>query len=296
MITQRLFGGPADLELMLALRDQTRPMAFTGEYPGKADIEEALADEAVRKSIRLWKEGCRLVAWAYVDCGANLCWELDAEYESALGEALVAWGESCVRSRCEECEALTLDASCREDDAGRLSFLASHGFRENGAVSLRMARSLTDAQALPPPVLPAGYYIRSAKGKEEAGAIAETHRAAFGTDYMTEENRLAVMMTSLYDPALDLLAIAPDGAIAGYCTCAAGTGTTDPVAVHPAHQRKGLAKALLVTGLSLLRTRGVRVARFTTDGLNIAMQKAGESAGFRAECKIIWFEKPVQDA
>jgi hypothetical protein len=45
------------------------------------------------------------------------------------------------------------------------------------------------------------------------------HRAAFGTEYLTVEERLATMREPEYDPELDLLAVAPDGRLAAYCMC-----------------------------------------------------------------------------
>jgi ribosomal protein S18 acetylase RimI-like enzyme len=123
------------------------------------------------------------------------------------------------------------------------------------------------------------------------------HRAAFGTDYMTTEKRLIIMSTSGYDPSLDLVAVAPDGNIAGNCICSIHPlekiGFTDPVSTHPRFQRKGLARALLLTGLKSIKERGMTRARLGTSGDNIAMQKAAESAGFRIEFKTIWFSKEV---
>jgi GNAT superfamily N-acetyltransferase len=177
-----------------------------------------------------------------------------------------------------------------------LDFLNKRGFRQTENFSIHMKRDLS--KLIPEPDLPDGYLIRPVSGVEEAEAIAAAHRAAFGTDYMTTENRLIIMNSSEYDPTLDLLVIAPDGMIAGYCTCSTdpdGGGFTDPVAVHPDHQRKGLSKALLLKGLDLLKERGAKSAQFTTSGDNVSMQKAGESAGFVLEGKTLWFEKEVKN-
>ena len=107
-----------------------------------------------------------------------------------------------------------------------------------------MKRNLSEP--IPEFELPQGFQIRSVKGVEEAEAIANTHRAAFGTDYMTTENRLVIMNTSEYDPSLDLVVVASDETIAAYCTCSVNEqekeGWTDPVATHPNYQRKGSRK------------------------------------------------------
>jgi predicted N-acetyltransferase YhbS len=159
-----------------------------------------------------------------------------------------------------------------------------------------MTRSLSEE--IPEPRLPEGFVIRSVIGLQEAEAIASTHRAAFGTDYMTTERRLAIMSTSEYDPSLDLVVVAPDGMIAAYCTCSVNqqklTGATDPVATHPYCQRMGLTRALLLTGLHLLKKRGMQSAHLATSGDNLAMQNAAESVGFKMEHRTFWFSKEVK--
>src|SRR5215216_6550181 len=50
-------------------------------------------------------------------------------------------------------------------------------------------------------------------------------------------------------------------------------------------------RALLLTGLRLLKERGITFARLGTSGENIAIQKAAEFVGFRMEHKTIWFSR-----
>jgi ribosomal protein S18 acetylase RimI-like enzyme len=147
-------------------------------------------------------------------------------------------------------------------------------------------------------VLPPEFVIRSITGWQEAEAVAAMHRAAFGTEYMTTENRLVIMNTSEYDPSLDLLVVAPDGSLAANCICSVNEqekrAFTDPVSTHPKFQRLGLARALLLTGLKLLKERGMASAHLGTSGDNLAMQKTAQSVGFTIEHKTIWFSKGVK--
>jgi mycothiol synthase len=295
-ISSRLYEGEKDFQVMLDLMARVRPAAHAKDYPAKVDIEENLAVEEIRATVKLWFDDDRPIGWAYVDEGNNLRWELEKPYTDTVGAEMVAWGMDCIRKTLAARESTTLDASCREDYQERLDFFARFGFRKAEGFSVHMKRDLS--KSIPEPDLPDGYLIRPVKGVEEAKAIATTHRAAFRTDYMTTENRLIIMNSSEYDPTLDLLVIAPDGTVAGYCTCSTtpdGGGFTDPVAVHPSHQRKGLSKALLLKGLGLLKERGMNFAQFTTSGDNISMQKAGESAGFYLENRNLWFEKEVKN-
>jgi ribosomal protein S18 acetylase RimI-like enzyme len=141
-------------------------------------------------------------------------------------------------------------------------------------------------------------------GKSEAEAAATLHRVAFGTDYMTTGNRLALMHTSAYVPEMDLVAVAPDGRLAAYTLGSINSeenartgrkdGHTDPVATHPDFQRLGLARALLLTCMRMLKERGMETAKLGTGSDNTAMQKTAESAGFVIESRILWLRKPVE--
>jgi len=167
--------------------------------------------------------------------------------------------------------------------------------------SLHLARPL--CEPIPPPTLPAGFEIRTLKGRNEVEGWVQLHRAAFGTDHMTIEERLAMMSGADYDPDLDLVMTGPDGRLAAYCMCqifreengrtGRNEGYTDPVATHPEFQRRGLAKALLLTGLRLLQERGVETAIMGTNSENEKMQRAAKAVGFRVESATVWFAKPV---
>ncbi len=67
---------------------------------------------------------------------------------------------------------------------------------------------------------------------------------------MTAEKHRAVMAGATYDLDLDLLVVAPDGSLAGFTIVwldqANHIGVFEPLGVHPAHQRRGLGKALLL--------------------------------------------------
>jgi mycothiol synthase len=73
-----------------------------------------------------------------------------------------------------------------------------------------------------------------------------------------------IQKAPLYRRDLDLVAIAPDGAIAAFCTVwfddVTRSAYVEPVATVPAHQRRGLGKALVTEGLRRLQYMGATVA------------------------------------
>jgi GNAT superfamily N-acetyltransferase len=73
-----------------------------------------------------------------------------------------------------------------------------------------------------------------------------------------------IQAAPLYRRDLDLIAVAPDGSIASFCTIwfddVTRTAYFEPVATVPTHQRKGLGKAVLLEGLHRIQHMGCKVA------------------------------------
>ncbi|HOU13510.1 MAG TPA: GNAT family N-acetyltransferase [Anaerolineae bacterium] len=298
--TSRPYSGPADLHSMLALLGITKPAERCGNSPSEVDLRELLALPAVQNNTRLWFDAdARLVGFAFVDHYNNLCFEFD---DPGIESEIVAWGVQCIRRAIEaEGEALTLDASCGEDNTNCIALLERHGFIRQALRSLHLVCSLH--APIPAPQLPAGFSIRHVTGEHEVEALVALHRAAFGTENMTVEERLAMMRTPEYDAELDLVAVAPDGRLAAYCMVSISQeenartgrneGYTDPVATHPDFRRLGLARALLLTGLYALQQRGIDTACLGTSDDNVAMQQTALAVGFRVQSTTLWFSKLV---
>ncbi len=295
MASSRSYTHPHDLARVLTFHAIARPGERIDEYPGATDLEELLSEPGNQRNTRLWfdKTG-QLCAYAILSEDTLLFDSLEGQ-PTSYEEHILQWAIESL----DPAQFDSLWTTCRDDNSTRINFLQAHGFQLQPDAALHYARSLQ--QPIPQPSLPPGFSIRPLHGEAEAPAAAELHRAAFGTGYMTTENRLNMMRTSDYDPTLDLLAIAPDGRLAAYCMVAIHAaenqrtgrkeGHTDPLATHPQFQRMGLARALLLTGLRLLQKRGIQTARLGTDSENIAMQKTAESLGFTLIHKNLRFKK-----
>lgn len=301
-MSSRPYLHPQDQDLVLDFVRAVRPLARYHDYPNLVDLEELLPLAEIQARIRLWLDQAEnLVAFAFVDPFDNLWFEVEPARETALGAEIVAFGIEGRRSGLEDGETGSLETNCAADNTPRREFLLSQGFLPLSEETLLLERSLRDP--IPAPQLPPGFQIRPVAGEGEAEAVATLHRAAFGTDYMTTENRLALMRTSEYDPEMDLVAVAPDGQLAAYLMGSIASaenertgqkvGSTDPIATHPNFQRLGLARALLLTGLQMLKERGMELARLGTSSENPAMQTAAEAVGFVVTSRNIWFQKTV---
>ncbi len=296
----RPYAGPTDLPALLALWPVCRPTGWETDFPSPADLIELLAAPEVAARTQVWEDAAGQVAG--VRAGAQLRQPVLRLVAGGHG-----WRRGCARRAGASLAPATwprasgnpasLDTAWRAADGERIPLLRRHGFAEKMVRTLRYARSL--AEPIPEPALPQGYVIRPVVGEAEVEALVALHRAAFGTEHMTAAERLTWMRTPDYDPALDLAAVAPDGSLAAYCFCALDReenrlsgrhdGATDPVATHPAHQGRGLARALLCAGMTLLRARGAERALLGTSSANRAMQAAAQAVGYRIESERVWF-------
>jgi ribosomal protein S18 acetylase RimI-like enzyme len=300
----RVYAGGDDLQAMVAL---TQALRANGQavYPIAADLYEELADPDTQITARLWETPQRqLVGFVYVSRYQNLVDVFDERvFTPALEAEMMDGAVTAVRQRNQaRGETQTLDASTLESDLSRTAMLERHGFERQAESSLLMACPLSGS--IPEPVLPLGFTIRPMGGEAELEAYAALHRAAFGTQNMTADYRRTIMSAPDYIPELDLVAAAPNGELAAFCVCqifpddsprAGGQkeGWTDPIGTHPAYQRLGLAKALMLAGMRLLQARGMDTALLGTSSENLPMQRLAEAVGFYKVSNTLWYCKAV---
>jgi predicted N-acetyltransferase YhbS len=109
-------------------------------------------------------------------------------------------------------------------------------------------------------------------------------RAVRGVDVALEHPMIArngpdvelrLRQTTLYDPRLDLAVLAPDGTVAGYALFwhdpVTGIGLVEPVRVEDEHSGRGIAYAMISSGLDRLAGAGA-----TTLKIGWESERAGE--------------------
>ncbi len=266
--------------------------------PTIVDFEEFIQLENVRANARLWFIGEELTSFAYVDDFNNLCFEaLPGTLTQELEQAILAWGCECiVRNNPNPANRPTLDASCLASNFERVAVLGRLGFEQQDIRSQHFVRSL--AEPISEPRLPEGYSIRAVRGEAEVNALVALHQAAFESDQMTVEYRLAIMRAPGYSAGMDWLAVSPLGEFAAFCVGSLdendpSCGQLDPVGTHPRHRNLGLGSALMNHGLKYLKAHGARQARFGTSSENTAMRSLGERVGFVLESESLWFARKV---
>jgi ribosomal protein S18 acetylase RimI-like enzyme len=239
--------------------------------------------------IRIWERDGRPVAWGWFNPPGGLDWfvgdGLSPDEEAAVRGAIVDWLEERARNH----RATTRDATgpiTLETWAGEgwteEAFLHDRGWtRTETALSQYMQALDLDLDA---PRVPDGYVLRHVRGPAEFPARVEAHRAAFAPSKITLEKYALLPGLDHYRFEHDLVLEAPDGSIAAFAICwvdpVGSIGEFEPVGVHPDHQRRGLGRVIMRTGLRLMREAGLRDALVFSDASNAASEALYRSAGF----------------
>jgi ribosomal protein S18 acetylase RimI-like enzyme len=294
---------PSDLEIITDLLQHCRDSETITDPPGVNDLKEMLQKPIIQKRTRLWTthEGLP-IGYMLVDDYNNLVFDfLKGFLTVSLEDQIIKQAVDYLQVNLHILEETTLDASVREDDEKRIAMLMRGGFHRQPVETLTFRRNLSQLSNETP--LPEGYTIRQFKGESELPDLVILHQTAFETKNMTVEHRADIMNTPDYDPVLDLVVVAPDNRLAGY---AIGTidrvsnqlsgkksGNLDTIAVHPQHQRKGLATCLVERILKLISLYGMEQATLSTSSECIAMQTTAKKTGFHLAGKRLWYSKRI---
>ncbi|MFG1809647.1 GNAT family N-acetyltransferase [Streptomyces sp. NPDC049040] len=226
-------------------------------------------DGAVRPR-RLWWSGGDLVAWGWACLphrvprsdgsvkdvtGAGLTYQVHPDHAVLVDEVIDWYDET----------AAGVDRSVVPSaaDTFALGRWAARGYRTDpaslGDTGLWTRLNERDLAEVEQPVLPRGFRFRTA---EEAGprAAVQAHLDAWAPSTYTAEAYDGVRRTAAYRGDLHLLVEAPDGTMAAstimWLDEANATAEFEPVGTHPAYRRLGLARAMLLHGMRLVRAAG----------------------------------------
>jgi mycothiol synthase len=299
----RRFAGSSDIELLVDWVRVVRTHERATDYPSVIDLPQLLLLPHNQQTTRVWfADTGELLGFAFVDAFRTLRFELDWQQTTpALEAAVVAWGNDCLAKTAAAAPSSPLYATSHQADTIRLAYLDRQGFSRVADYIMHLERSL--ARPIAAPQLPAGFTMRPVEGEHEAAELATLHRDAFGTPHMTTERRLALMRRPHYDPALDLVIVTPEGVRVAY-----GVGSVSPeenaltgrnecyadlFATHPTYRGRGLARALLVRILYLLKARGYAIAKLNTSSENGPMQQVATSEGFQMVSTTLRFARSI---
>jgi len=212
----------------------------------------------VATGTRIWEEvggsEPRVVAVANPESRFIYFIQIDPEYAYLEGE-VVEWIVEYCASQKTSSEELRISVVALEGNPAREAALAEHGFERGRVYGIFRLRAV-DAP-IPDFEPPEGFTIRSVEPEEDFDRIAAAIRLVFGHgEWFTAEVLLGLSRASFYLGDLDLVAVAPNGEIASFCTFRVDPQSRvtelEPMGTLPEYRGMGLAKAILAEGFRRL--------------------------------------------
>lgn len=280
--------------------------------------------DAWEERIRLWELDGEVVAYAWLTPPAEFDWhqrrDLPPSLRARLADEAIAWADGAARAAVAagtvgagsvgasgaeagsagaggvEAPALSTYALDADPELGTL--LAARGFVPDAAPAYsHWYRRLDDGRPIDVPALPAGYRLRTVRLPDDREARVEVHRSAFAPSRFTTDKHRRLEAMPHYAPERDLVVEAPDGSLAAFTLLwwdpVARIGELEPVGTHREHRRLGLARAVNLAALALLRGMGA------VDGLvfsacdNPASEALYASDGFEAVTRHRAWRRPL---
>lgn len=182
-------------------------------------------------------------------------------------------------------------------DSWLASLLEEHGYRKQQVMEVYLQRRLDSPVDVPD--LASGYTMRPLNAETDLIQRSGAQSDAFAGeplpgDWAIENTgRFLTWYEGRED--LDQVAVSPTGEIASFAVSlidpGTGVGELDPVGTRSSHQRKGLSKALLLSGLQYMKSKGMALAAVRTGAGNTPAIRLYESVGFRVEDQLYRYTK-----
>lgn len=294
----RPFSGMDDLAKMKNLvRAGLRVSPHFG-YPQATELDwwvcYCLIGENWPDLIMLWEDAGEVVGWVLADVPPYYKYELALHpdlRESDLAEELITWGEECI-TPAAKADGKPIEVLVWQDETVLRERLERRGYKgSNFLVSFE--RSLEGP--LPEPTLPEGYSFLETMKPEWADRRADLHVHYFTDSNMTPAQFVTLMDSPDYDPALDVIVVAPDGTFAAsaivWVDPQTGLGSFEPVGTRTALQRRGLGRAVMHEGLRRMQARGMKTALVKTGAEQLENIAFYTNCGFTLVTGIMHYEK-----
>jgi len=186
-----------------------------------------------------------------------------------------------------------------ETDDGLLSLIRAHGYVQEDHLDVYMRQSLD--REIPEPEVVDGYVVRELRREGEIGQRAGAQSESFGGPADPDERSVDEVTQKMRwnegTEDIDLVAVSSSGTVASYAACSIDPvtklGEFDPVGTRPAHRRRGLSRAVMLTGLRYMKDKGMAHAVVRTDFDNYPAIRLYESVGFEVVDNLYRYIKKI---
>lgn len=220
---------------------------------------------SVEKGMAIWKNADgRIIAVLNHNGGSELRLHVHPHFRTAeLENEMLAYAEEHYFATTDDGRRYVY-LPIFEDDAQRQELAQSRSFKKQPGWGHHYRRDLTAPLPVSPP--PSGYNIRSMGDESEHASRSWCSWRAFhngepDSNYDDDYSWFANLQSApLYRRDLDIVAAAPDGKIAGFCTCFfddyTRSAVTVVVGVAAEHWRLGLGRSVMTEAFRRLQSLG----------------------------------------
>jgi mycothiol synthase len=314
----RPFGGEADFPAIAELWNICEAADQAGEGTTVNQLRVEFADPwlDVARNVRLWEDGDgSLIAFAQLWTPntddlvqGRVVYQLHPDHrEGDLESQIMRWGEERLRDVGRERGVATrLGCAVLDTQARQIALMERHGLAIE-RYTLVMERSLDEEIA--EPQFPTGFSIREVADAANGPAWIDMFNLSF-IDHWNHHPLTLERWTNWFNdpdgqPALNIVAVAPDGTFAAFCWAGFDpaeiersghkAGWIHLLGTRRGFRRIGLGRAILLMGLQRLKAHGMDTAKLGVDAQSLTgATRLYESAGFATAQTWIKFAKDLE--
>lgn len=231
-------------------------------------VNENIFQLELRDVITLWQLDGKIVAMLNPDNPGEAFFQIHPAFceQVSVAEMLDVAEQSLSSPTADGKQQLIVWVN--ENDRSARELFSQRGYTRSAFAAEHMRRRLF-TQSIPEATHQAGYTIRALGEESEHPARSWLSWKVFHPDEPDEKYQgfawyKNIQRIPLYRRDLDLVAVAPDGDLAAFCTVwfddVARTAVFEPVGTHPDHQKRGLGKAVMSEGLRRAQLLGATLA------------------------------------
>lgn len=300
MVTSRPIRLPSDLAALAELSTRSEALDEL-DFPASAEGLAAQFDrppEQLEREARVWHDvQGRMVGFGLLNLTRSetqldgMLWMRfapEARVDSLFAEVF-GWGRATLEALGAEAGVpAVLYSGAGNADTWRVASLEAHGLTPI-RYFWRMERSLS--APIPAAATPQGFSLRPVEAAEAAAWTAlynESFIDHWDHHPLRVERLERIWAEPSYRRDLDLVLVAPDGALVAFCACernpadGEGAGWIEVLGVRRGYRGQGLGKAALLAGLERLRSDGAAVARLIVDADSLTgATRLYEAVGFQ---------------
>ncbi len=233
--------------------------------------------------LKIWEHEHRIVALSYTKPAGSCNLSIHPEYIAYASEIVLWMQERVTELKNKDSVKMTFVVDDFDDEL--ISILTALGFEKDEIEGDNQILPLN--APIPEYSLPDGYTVRNAIVSVDFEKYREVQVAVFPHIVSMSKKLLETYSTaSFYREDLDIVAVAPEGEFAAFCTAridpVSRITELEPVGTHPDHRKLGLGKAVILESFK-------RVEKYKPTA--IVILGAAPSEGARRLYKSVGFVK-----